>query len=52
MSEQLWETFESLWKTDDYNARESFVEFEDLPRDLILEILASEGDLGILRVNS
>jgi len=48
MSEQLWETFESLWKTHDYNARERFVEFEDLPRDLILEILASEGDLGIL----
>jgi len=48
MSEQLWETFENLWRTKDYEAREKFAEFEDLPRDLFLEILASEGDLGIL----
>lgn len=48
MSEQLWKSFENLWSTNDYEARERFVEFEDLPRDLILEILSSEGDLGIL----
>jgi len=49
MNEQLWKTFENLWRTNDYEARERFAEFEDLPRDLILEILASEGDLGILK---
>jgi hypothetical protein len=49
MNEQLWKTFENLWRTNDYEARERFAEFEDLPRALILEILASEGDLGILK---
>ena len=48
MNQEIWNRFEKLWVGDDYDARERFAKKEDLPRDLILEILSGEGDLGIL----
>jgi len=48
MTKQAWTRYEAIWSLDDFEARERFAEFEELPRDLILDILSSEGDLGIL----
>jgi len=48
VNQEIWNRFEKLWVGDDYDARERFAKKEDLPRDLILEILSGEGDLGIL----
>lgn len=48
MTQQAWIRYEEIWSLDNFEARERFAEFEELPKDLILEILSSEGDLGIL----
>ncbi len=48
MSDALWEQYEELWGSDDFNARERFAQFEVLTNEIILDILSSEGDLGIL----
>ena len=48
MTQQAWTRYEEIWSSDDFEARERFAEFEELPKDLILDILSSEGDLGIL----
>jgi len=48
MTQQAWIRYEEIWSSDNFEARERFAEFEELPKDLILEILSSEGDLGIL----
>lgn len=48
MAQQAWTRYEEFWSSDNFEARERFAEFEELPRDLILDILSSEGDLGIL----
>lgn len=48
MVEDIWDRYEELWGEDDFDAREHFARVEQLPNDLVLEILSSEGDLGIL----
>lgn len=48
MDQQAWTRYEEIWGSDNFEARERFAEFEKLPEDLILDILSSEGDLGIL----
>jgi hypothetical protein len=44
----IWDEYEEIVGSDDFNAREKFVLREDLPDSLVQEILDSEGDLGIL----
>jgi hypothetical protein len=44
----IWEEYEEIRSSEDFNAIERFVLRTDLPDDLVREILDSEGDLGIL----
>ena len=44
----IWEEYEEIVSSDDFNAREKFALREDLPDSLVQEILDSEGDLEIL----
>ena len=48
MVEVIWDRYNALWGGDDFDAKENFARGERLPNDLVLEILSSEGDLGIL----
>ena len=48
MTDELWEKYEELWNSDDFDAREKFAQFEALSTEIFLDILSSEGDLGIL----
>jgi hypothetical protein len=48
MAENFWDKYEELWGGDDFDAKEKFVRLYNLPNDLVLDILSSEGDLEIL----
>ncbi len=48
MNNDLWEEYEELFSSDDFEARERFVRREDLTDVVIQDILENEGDLGIL----
>jgi hypothetical protein len=44
----VWEEFEEIASSEDFNARERFMLRDDLPDDLVREIIQTEGDVGIL----
>ena len=48
MNDEIWTRYNELWSGDDFDAREKFAVNKNLPRDLILDLLESEGDLEIL----
>ena len=43
-----WEEYEEISSSEDFNARERFMLRDDLPDDLVREIIQTEGDVGIL----
>ena len=45
---EIWAEYEELASSDDFNARERFMLRDDLPDELVQEILSSEGDIEIL----
>ena len=44
----VWEEYEEIASSEDFNARERFMLRDDLPDDLVREIIQTEGDVGIL----
>ena len=43
-----WEEYEEIASSEDFKARERFMLRDDLPDELVREIIQTEGDVGIL----